>query len=108
MRPCHYAGCQNLSRDVYCPDHLAVHQQERKDSIKGGYSGTPYGAAWDRLSKRIRHNEPVCRSCKVRAAQCVDHIRPKAWGGKDNVENLQPLCFLCHKVKTDAERVKKY
>jgi 5-methylcytosine-specific restriction enzyme A len=106
LQPCHYAGCHNLSRETYCPDHVAIHQQEIADSKRGGWSGKPYGHAWDVLSRRIRRKEPVCRQCKIRAAQCVDHIVPKSRGGKDNVENLQPLCFGCHKTKTDAERGK--
>jgi 5-methylcytosine-specific restriction protein A len=107
LRPCSYSGCRNLSRECYCPDHKAIHEQEKKDSIKGGYSGKPYGHAWDVLSRRIRHDEPVCRMCKIRAATCTDHIVPKSQCGKDNEENLQPLCNGCHKTKTDSERVRK-
>lgn len=28
-----------------------------------------------------------------------DHIRPKRWGGKDHVDNLQTMCELCNKNK---------
>jgi 5-methylcytosine-specific restriction protein A len=108
MRPCSYSGCHNLSRDCYCPDHLQQHLAEVKASKSGGWSGKPYGHAWDVTSRKIRRSEPVCRSCKIRPSQCVDHIVPKSRGGKDNLENLQPLCFGCHKAKSDAERGKKY
>ena len=107
LRPCSYSGCNNLSRQSYCPDHIKIHEQEVIESKHGGWSGIPYGHAWDVLSKNIRSKEPVCRSCGIRAAQCVDHIVPKSQGGKDNIENLQPLCNDCHKTKSDAERVRK-
>jgi hypothetical protein len=40
----------------------------------------------------------------------VDHILEVANGGTDDVENLQPLCNVCHKAKTNAfnsKRLKK-
>jgi 5-methylcytosine-specific restriction enzyme A len=30
----------------------------------------------------------------------VDHIKPLHKGGTDDMDNLQPLCVECHKVKT--------
>jgi 5-methylcytosine-specific restriction protein A len=108
MRPCHYAGCHNLSRDTYCPDHKALHEQELKDSIRGGYSGKPYGSKWDKLSRKLRHDEPVCRMCKIRASRTVDHIVPKSRGGTDDRNNLQPLCLPCTAEKNKADRLKKY
>jgi|ERR1039458_1280348 5-methylcytosine-specific restriction protein A len=104
FQSCKYPGCHNLSRDVFCPDHKELAEQERKDSIKGGYSGQAYGYAWTVLSRKIRKHEPVCRECRVRPSRCVDHITPKNKGGKDNIENLQPLCFGCHDIKSRRER----
>src|ERR1039458_4842454 len=100
LQRCNYAGCHELSTATYCSNHKALHDAERKLLIRGGYSGKPYGAKWDKLSKKIRHNEPVCRICGLRASKSVDHIFPKAQGGKDNIDNLQPLCKSCHTAKT--------
>jgi len=33
----------------------------------------------------------------------IDHIKPIANGGKNSVDNLQPLCKKCHKKKTAYE-----
>lgn len=43
--------------------------------------------------------EPLCRSCG-KIATDVDHIIPRASGGSDSFNNLQPLCRSCHSTKT--------
>ena len=49
------------------------------------------------------HN-PLCVSCQakgiVTTASQVDHITPLFKGGTNDVENLQALCYPCHKDKT--------
>lgn len=64
-----------------------------------------YGAAWDRLRKRIlTRDKHLCQPCldrgRVTAASQVDHILPKAKGGTDDPENLQAICGPCHQTKT--------
>ena len=49
----------------------------------------------------LRHN-PLCLECG-RPAEEVDHVIPKARGGSDKWENLQPLCKSCHSKKTMRE-----
>ena len=34
----------------------------------------------------------------------IDHIVPLAFGGKNTIDNLQPLCKICHKEKTKNEK----
>ena len=65
----------------------------------------------DRL-RLVRADEPVLRASLQAAQQAteVDHILEVANGGTDDVENLQPLCNVCHKAKTNAfnsKRLKK-
>lgn len=48
-----------------------------------------------------------CSMCKVDLVERqfqIDHRIPIANGGKNSVENLQPLCVKCHKFKTAKEK----
>ena len=64
-----------------------------------------YGTQWVKTRAHVLSKEPLCRQCtkagKVRAATNVDHILPKAKGGTDKLENLQPLCNP-HRAIKDA------
>jgi len=47
-----------------------------------------------------------CNDCQVDLVERefdIDHIKPIANGGKNSVDNLQPLCKKCHKKKTAYE-----
>ena len=74
-------------------DHQPLYQTER----------------WKRLSRDLRHIEPLCRECarQGRVSKCssLDHIKP--WRFYPDlffvVSNLQPLCRKCHQVKTSAD-----
>ena len=63
-----------------------------------------YTTEWSKLSKWYRQQHPLCEMCLKRdllvAAECVDHIVPKAQGGTDDESNLQSLCWSCHSRKT--------
>ncbi len=64
-----------------------------------------YGAEWQRLRKVIlTRDNHLCVPCyakgRVTPAKAVDHIKPKAKGGADDLANLQSICDECHKDKT--------
>lgn len=48
-----------------------------------------------------------CDRCRkdevIRPASQVDHIRPKAKGGTDDLDNLQAINGDCHLIKTDRD-----
>ena len=46
----------------------------------------------------------ICRSDLVEREFDIDHKIPIAQGGKNSIENLQPLCKKCHKFKTANEK----
>jgi 5-methylcytosine-specific restriction protein A len=79
---------------------------ERKSRHERGY-----GVAWDKLREQVmRRDLRLCQPClrkdRVTAAHAVDHIKPKAKGGTDELTNLEAICRPCHLDKTlrDAGR----
>jgi len=66
--------------------------------------------AWRRLrGECFRVYGSACVQCGDKATE-VDHIIELDRGGEDTIDNLQPLCTQCHKVKTakyNSERMKK-
>jgi len=61
-----------------------------------------YDTAWDRLAARYRREHPFCEECARRGyvglMDEVDHIIPLVDGGaRLDPENLQSLCWKCHK-----------
>lgn len=80
---------------------------------RGSASTRGYDRVWRRLSEAVRSTEPYCRMCAergiVRPAQLVDHIVPVEIAPDKRLDqgNLQPLCRICHGVKT-AEDLARY
>jgi 5-methylcytosine-specific restriction enzyme A len=69
-----------------------------------------YGAAWVRLRAQILKRDKYvcqCSECarlgRVRPANEVDHVVPKAKGGTDDPSNLQAINRDCHKLKTQVD-----
>jgi len=49
--------------------------------------------------------ENKCSICNLELTYYeIDHIKPLASGGTNEIENLQPLCADCHKQKTKSEQ----
>ena len=82
-------------------------EQSNWHKLPGNRHTRGYGYHWNKLRKVVLTREPLCRMCerigKVTTANIVDHIKPKAHGGTDSLENLQPLCVGCNKAKTSRE-----
>ncbi len=77
----------------------------RESSAKRGY-----GPRWQRYRKFFLQNNPFCVACtrlgKITVAEEVDHIVPVLSASDPNFwasSNHQPLCSLCHKVKTATD-----
>ncbi|WP_318591161.1 HNH endonuclease, partial [Enterobacter kobei] len=53
----------------------------------------------------------LCQEClrngRYTPAETVDHIKPKAHGGTDDLSNLESICRGCHKAKTARERLNR-
>ena len=76
--------------------------------IVGTTTERGYGHAWRKLREVVlARDEGFCVECRARglfvAGNHVDHIKPKAEGGGDELTNLQLLCADCHTDKSQAE-----
>ena len=65
---------------------------------------------WRALRGWYIKQNPLCEQCnrdnKVKAGDCVDHIRPITKGGSSICpSNLQTLCNSCHAKKSAQEAV---
>ena len=65
---------------------------------------------WRSLRKYYRKKHPLCAQCKrqgtIKAAECVDHIKPISiygMGVATELKNLQSLCNSCHAKKSSQE-----
>ena len=79
----------------------------------GSRASRGYGPAWDKLRKVVLARDGhlcQCAECRaegrVSVATHVDHIKPKAQGGTDALENLQAINAKCHERKTLTEQGK--
>ena len=89
------------------PTHK-VKRTRRPDGRLSSYRRGYGGKAWGRLRARVFVRDlGLCVECGrpcVKSKQAhVDHVVPKASGGKDTMDNLQLLCDSCHAKKTRAE-----
>ncbi|MCW1431386.1 HNH endonuclease [Novosphingobium sp. JCM 18896] len=59
----------------------------------------------------MRRDGRLCQPCLrkriVTPATEVDHVIPKAKGGKDELSNCQAICGPCHQAKTLADEGKR-
>jgi len=105
---CAVPGCPRLvpSGQTYCAEHERQ-RQKRIDSKRESANARGYGNSWRRLRRLVLNAEPLCRECKrngrIMLATEVDHIVPRANGGTNDFDNLQPLCKSCHSRKTARE-----
>jgi len=57
----------------------------------------------------MRRDQGLCQVClssgRTTLAAEVDHIKRKADGGTDDVDNLQAICRECHRLKTAVEQL---
>lgn len=105
-RPCTQPGCKQYAvTDGRCDNHKREAWASNKGKTRHERG---YGHQWDKIRKSIlRRDSYLCQPCKrnnrVTKADQVDHIRPKSQGGGDNADNLQSICYICHKLKTQEE-----
>lgn len=108
-RLCNAPACRGIAvrGSSYCATHREraqaraaerayVADKQRESAARRGYD-----AKWRRNRAMFLRHHPICK-CGQPATE-ADHIVPKARGGSDKWDNLQPLCKPCHSRKTMAE-----
>jgi 5-methylcytosine-specific restriction endonuclease McrA len=68
-------------------------------------------SGWEKTRAMVLANEPLCRPCmmacgKASVATEVDHIKARAFGGSNDMDNLMPICTDCHSIKSGMEAAK--
>src|ERR1043166_9575505 len=71
-----------------------------------------YDHRWMKLRLVVlARDQHLCQPCRRAGrgtpAAAVDHIKPKAKGGTDELENLEAICEPCHRNKTLADQGKR-
>lgn len=108
MKPCCKIGCNNLTKERYCADHVKAVQQ-RYDKERGTAHQRGYDSQWRKARIGFLRNHPLCVYCFAKGlvieATVVDHITPhkgvKALFWERG--NWQALCKKCHDSKTVRE-----
>ena len=81
--------------------------EKERQKIHGTAAARGYDYKWNKVASFVRRTEPICRMCKNKLAEMVDHVVPLKQGGERlALDNLQPLCNKCHVAKTAADVVK--
>ena len=84
--------------------------QNNPNASRGGKDTQFYRRkAWLDTRALVLAKEPTCRNCrtnnKIVEATMVDHITPMKKGGAPYAfENLQPLCYKCHAIKSAKDK----
>ena len=96
---------------------LYVALSRAKESIIFVNKVKQFGETDKRKSFTEFEKQSICSSFDYKCADCktdlvdrefnIDHKIPLASGGKNSVENLQPLCVKCHTKKTNFEKINK-
>lgn len=97
------------------PNALKYEKKNNNESYTDlAKSGFYYSTKWRKVRKYILDKEPLCRRCldvgKIKPADMVDHIIPISFSSSEELkfgeDNLQPLCFTCHRIVTNEDRGK--
>jgi len=108
--PCGAPNCAEIAKhgERFCKTHhgRTVSTETRPTAHQRGYD-----ARWRKLRAIILARDPVCvdpygvhkRRKEAVLTTDIDHIVPKADGGRDTADNLQGLCHSCHSRKTEQQ-----
>ncbi len=72
--------------------------------VRAGHSGKGHGRPWQRLSRNIRANHPLCQVCETRPSTEVHHKRKwyASVEGRLDPRNCIAVCRSCHELLEKA------
>ncbi len=129
MRICSGAGClRAVPDDVRFCFECKPQPTESTDGIRAVVSDRDrYGwvytcLRWIRYVRpQVLRRQPLCARCRKRASEIVDHVVPigiaivqaqdsgvykiDKYAGAFLLSNLQGLCRVCHRAKTDEDKL---
>jgi 5-methylcytosine-specific restriction protein A len=94
---CSKPGCIEFAvRDGRCDEHgeQAWVRSQRRGRVSASFRSNRF--------RVLRATNGRCAFCGVQT-MTVDHRLPVAFGGSDDLDNLQPICESHHREKTAAE-----
>jgi len=61
---------------------------------------SPYSGNWNRLSRKLRQNSPLCQRCGKNPSESVHHVVPVRQDPRLRLDprNLLAVCRECHEV----------
>lgn len=68
---------------------------------KKNNGGTHTLEQWEQMKKEYDFTCPCCGKKEPKIVLTIDHIIPISKGGRNDIENIQPLCRLCNLVKSN-------
>jgi 5-methylcytosine-specific restriction endonuclease McrA len=81
-------------RNQYLRDSgKSVLYTNKRRAIKAGLSEHYTEPEWLAL---VESYDSVCLACGVKTRMTPDHVIPLSLGGKDTIDNIQPLCRSCN------------
>jgi 5-methylcytosine-specific restriction endonuclease McrA len=77
-----------------------------KPNLWLGKGTRPLPPDWEQIRAAVLARDPICTTPTCgQLSRHADHIIPRAFGGSDDMDNLQGKCRSCHGKKTMRERL---
>lgn len=108
-RRCSYCDKENPEKYNNKIRHERYDKLRRNKQSKSFYNSKAWRLARESALSRDNYLCVHClRDCHTIPAEEVDHIIPIKvdWGKRLSLDNLQSLCFKCHRIKTRADKLK--